>query len=69
MSRQTLEQVNEVRRKRYAKRIGKPYKDKTTRDFGIVGDRVSGLSLQKIATKRGCSVGCVRGVIERYSST
>ena len=37
MSKQTREQVNEVRRKRYAKRIGKAYNYKKNRDFGIVG--------------------------------
>ena len=61
--------MNEVRRKRYAKRIGKAYNYKKNRDFGIVGDRLAGLSLRKIATKRGCSVGCVRGVLGRYKST
>ena len=69
MSRQTLDQVNAQRRKRYAVRTVNARKQREIRDFGIVGDRLDGLSLRQIAIKRGVSVGCVRNVIERYNST
>ena len=69
MSRQTPEQVNEARRKRYAERTRDARKQREIRDFGIVWDRIDGLSLRQIAIKRGVSVGCVRNVIGRYTST
>ena len=68
MSRQTRDEVNETRRKRYAKRTEKSANRKKARDFGISGDRFAlRLSLSQISTKRGVSVGCVRGVLSRLS--
>ena len=68
MSRQTRDERNEGQRKRYAKRTQKSSNLKIARDFGIVGDRsVKHLSLSKIASKRGVSVGCVRAVLAKIT--
>ena len=64
MSR-SREDVNKAQRERYAKRTKEATQRKSSRDFGIAGDRfVLGLSLRKIAAKRSVSVGCVRTYIE-----
>ena len=61
----TPEQVNEQRRRRYAEQNGKPPNYREIRNFGIIVDRVAGMSLREIARKRGVSVGCVRDVLSK----
>ena len=66
MARQSADELNAAQRKRYAKRTGEASNLRGLRNMRISQDRfIERLSLRQIASKRGISVGCVRGVLAK----